>query len=78
MSLQTWIIKLNKRKIISEEPHPAIPFVLFLIILALLIQAIIIGAGFIFILSIILLAAIALIFAVLHLIVFLILRKSRK
>ena len=33
MTLKSWIKKLHKKRIVSEQPHPLIPFVLFFIIL---------------------------------------------
>jgi len=33
MKPKTWIKKLHKKRIVSEQPHPLIPFVLFFIIL---------------------------------------------
>ena len=77
MSIQEHIIGLHKRKIISEKPRPIIPFILFFIILVLLIPAFALHSALL-ILIITLLAIFTLIFAILHLIVVLILRKSRK
>ena len=33
MKFKTWIKKLHKKRIVSEQPHPLIPFALFFIIL---------------------------------------------
>jgi len=35
MKFSVWIKRLEKRRIISRKPHPAIPFILSFIILAL-------------------------------------------
>lgn len=35
MNFSKWIIKLKKKKIVSEKPHPIIPFILVVIIFGL-------------------------------------------
>jgi len=78
MEIKSYILNLEKKKIISRKINPLIPFILFLFFAILLIPAIILAAGFLFILFLVLLAVFALIFAVLHFIVWIVLKNKFK
>jgi uncharacterized membrane protein YdbT with pleckstrin-like domain len=70
MNLKSWIKKLHQKKIVSERPHPAVPFILSFISFVLgVISNKEIAYAFFF------LSAFAFIFAILHLIVWLILKE---
>ena len=71
MDIRSWIINLHKKKIISKKPEPAIPFLIFLIALLLGVYSPEPFSYFFMILAII-----ALIFSILHLLVYLILEKK--
>jgi Ca2+-dependent lipid-binding protein len=74
--LETLIIKLHKRRIVGEQPNPIIPFILFFVILLIGFATLFISFMFAFIFFG--LAIFTLIFAILHMIVSLTIKKFRK
>jgi len=69
---------MYKKRIFSESPHPIIPFILFILFILILIPAILLAAGLFFITLIVFLAVLTLVFAILHLIVWTIIRNKFK
>jgi len=69
MKFSVWIKRLEKRKVISRKPHPAIPFILSFIILALGIVILYLDQDKIWSCVVFFIAGFSFIFAILHWIV---------
>jgi len=76
MTLKSYIIRLHKKNIITEKPHPI--WVFLLALLAFIIGIIVFATAFFIAVILIAIAIITFIFAILHMIVYLIVKKRKR
>ncbi|VVB77930.1 Uncharacterised protein [uncultured archaeon] len=74
MNFSSWVIKLHKKKIVSDKPDPIIPF---LLVLVFILSGFLIEDAF-FRYFAFFLGLFTLIFAIIHLIVVLVIQKKSK